>query len=115
MVFISVTRRRAIAGAISTGVIAGAMLLCGMPSALADPPAGCTAADFNQVAANVKAAKAAYLFRHPDVNAFFTSLKGQPKDQRRSQVENYLTANPQTKTELAAIRQPVIDLKNHCQ
>jgi heme-binding protein len=115
MVFISLTRRRAIASAISTGAIASAMLLCGVPSALADPAPGCTAADFDQVAANVKAAKAAYLFQHPDVNTFFTGLKGQPKDQRRTQVENYLTANPQTKTELAAIRQPIIDLKNRCQ
>lgn len=115
MVLMSLTRRRAIASAISTGAIASAMLLGGGPSALADPPPGCTAADFDQVAASVKAAKAAYLFGHPDVNAFFTSLKGQPRDQRRNQVNNYLTANQQTKSDLAAIRQPLIDLKNRCQ
>ena len=35
-----------------------------------------------------------YLITHPAVNDFFTSLKGQPKDQIRDQVQTYLDANP---------------------
>jgi hemophore-related protein len=39
----------------------------------------------------------AYLFTHPDVNDFMTSLTGQPVDQVPTEVQNYLDANPQTK------------------
>ena len=39
-------------------------------------------------------ATSAYLFTHPDVNAFMTGLKGQPRDQIRAQVQQYLDANP---------------------
>ena len=30
-----------------------------------------------------------YLSTHPDVNNYFTSLKGQPRDQIRDQVQTY--------------------------
>ena len=113
MLLMSLTRRR-VACALTTGAVAGAMLFSGVPPALADPPPGCTAADFDQTASGVMTAKAAYMFGHPDVNSFFTSLKGQPRDQRRDQVQNYLAANPQTKSDLAAIRQPLTDLKDRC-
>ena len=55
-----------------------------------------------------------YLSTHPDVNAYFTSLKGQPRDQIRDQVQSYLDANPQVGDELQAIRQPRIDFQNRC-
>lgn len=57
----------------------------------------------------------AYLFTHPDVNWFFTSLEGlPPRDQVRAKVTEYLDQNPQTKAELTGIRQPLVDLKNRC-
>ena len=59
-------------------------------------------------------ATSAYLFTHPDVNAFMTGLKGQPRDQIRAQVQQYLDANPQTKAEIQAIRQPLTDIRNRC-
>ena len=46
------------------------------------PLPNCTAADLAQVSAGVAAATSAYLFSHPDVNAYFTSLKGQPRSDR---------------------------------
>ena len=110
--------RRAVAGALGAGTIAGAMLFGAIPSALADDPAlnppNCTAADLAGVAAGVSAAPSAYLFTHPDANWFFTSLEGLPRDQVRSQVSDYLTKNPQTKTDLTGIRQPLVDLKDRC-
>lgn len=106
--------RRAVAGAICAGALAGAILLGASGSALADPP-GCTAADLAGVASGVAAATSDYLFTHPDVNAFFTSLKGQPKSQIRDDVQNYLNGNPQAKADLQGIRQPLVDLKNRCQ
>jgi hemophore-related protein len=111
--------RRAVAAAIGAGAVASAMLFGTVPSALADPPPppppGCSAADLEQVTADVSAATSGYLFTHPDVNAFFSSLRGQPKDQIRNQIKTYLANNPQTQSDLAGIRQPLHDMKNRCQ
>lgn len=111
--------RRAVAAAIGAGAVTGAMLFGTVPTALADPPPppppGCSAADLEQVTADVSTATAGYLFTHPDVNAFFSSLKGQPKDQVRNQIKTYLANNPQTQSDLAGIRQPLHDMKNRCQ
>ena len=104
--------RRAVVGAVGTGVVVGAMFAL-VPSALADPP-NCTAGDLAQVASGVSAGTSVYLFTHPWVNDFFTSLQGQPRDQIRTQVQDYLSANPQEKAELQAIRQPMVDLRNRC-
>ena len=65
--------------------------------------------------AGVSAATSAYLFTHPDVNAFMTGLKGQPRDQIETQVQQYLDANPQTKADIRAIRQPTADLRARCE
>ena len=85
---------RAAVGAIGTGAVAGAMFFAAAPSALADLPPNCTAGDAAQVRANVSAGTSVYLFTHPWVNDFFTSLQGQPRDQIRTQVQDYLAANP---------------------
>ncbi|MCV7225696.1 heme-binding protein [Mycolicibacterium komossense] len=109
------TVRRAVVGVIGTGAVASAMLFAAAtPSALADAPPNCTAGDLAQVSAGVSASTSVYLFTHPDVNAFFTGLEGAPRDTVRAQVKQYLNANPQTKDELTAIRQPLVDLKNRC-
>jgi heme-binding protein len=108
------TARRAAIGAIGTGAVAGAMLLSAAPSALADPPPNCTAADLAGVASGVSAATSAYLFTHPDVNAFFTSLEGAPRDTVRAEVKKYMDAHPQEKADLTGIRQPLVDIKNRC-
>jgi heme-binding protein len=105
--------RRAVAGVIGTGAVVGAILV-GAPVALADPPPNCTAADLAGVAAGVSAATSAYLFTHPDVNAFFTGLEGAPRDTIRSEVKQYLDYNPSVKADLQGIRQPLVDLKNRC-
>jgi hemophore-related protein len=107
-----VLKMRVLHGVISAGAVAGALLAIA-PSAVADPP-NCTAADMAGVAAGVSAATSAYLFTHPEVNAFVTGLKGQPRDQVLSQVQQYLDANPQTKDEIRTIRQPLADLRNRC-
>ncbi len=108
------TARRVVAGAIGAGAISSAMLLGTSPLAFADPP-NCTAADLAGVSAGVAAATSAYLFTHPDVNAFFTSLKGQPKSEIKDDVQRYMDDNPTVKGELQNIRQPLVDLKNRCQ
>ena len=112
------TGRRAVAGALGAGAFAGAMLFGAIPSAMADDPAlnppNCTAGDLAGVASGVSAATSVYLFTHPDVNWFFTSLEGLPRDQVRTEVAKYMDDNPNVKAELTGIRQPLLDLKNRC-
>jgi hemophore-related protein len=110
--------RRAVAGAMGASAIAGAMLFGALPSALADDPAlnppNCSAADLAGVSSGVSASTSAYLFTHPDVNYFFTSLEGLPREEIRTKVADYMNANPMAKADLTGIRQPLVDLKNRC-
>jgi hemophore-related protein len=110
---------RALAGMFGAGAMAGAMLFGGAALASAEPapapPApGCTAGDLAQASGTVGTAMAAYLFSHPDVNDFFTSLRGLPNEEIRGDVQNYMSAHPQVETEINGIRQPVTDLRNRC-
>jgi hemophore-related protein len=114
MLLSALNARRVVAGVAGAGAVAGAMLFGAIPSAMADDPPNCTAADLAGVGSGVSASTSAYLFTHPDVNAFFTSLKGLPRDQVRTKVHDYLEQNPQTKADLVGIRQPLVDLKNRC-
>ena len=94
---------------------AGAVLLGTAAPVIADPPPpNCTSADLAGIMAGVAAATSAYLFTHPDVNDFFTSLRGLSKDQAHAKVKQYLAANPQTKAELQGIRQPLKDIRDRC-
>jgi hemophore-related protein len=107
------TVKSAAAVVIGVGALAGATLLGAVPAAFADPP-NCTAADIAGVSSGVSASMSTYLFAHPDVNAFFSGLNGQPKDQIRSQVQAYMAANPQVRSDLGGIRQPLVDIQNRC-
>src|SRR5262245_54029363 len=103
-----VTSRVAVASAIGTGVMAGAVLFGVCPLALAQPvpappaPPGCSAADLAQVSSGVANATAGYLFTHPDVNNFLTSLHGVPTEEVQGDLQNYFNGNPQAKAELTA-------------
>jgi hemophore-related protein len=105
---------RAVLGAIGAGAVVGATMFTAAPSAFADPPPNCTAADLAQVTTGVSAATSVYLFNHPDVNAFLTDLEGSPRDTVRARIADYMAANPQVQTELSGIRQPLVDMKNRC-
>ena len=112
--------RRAVIGAIGTGALAGAMLFGAAATAAAQPlpeppvPPPCTAAEMARVMSGVTFDTSNYLSLHPNVNDFFTSLKGQPRDQIRAQVQTYLDANPQVRDELQTIRQPSVDFRQRC-
>lgn len=91
----------------------GAAVLAPAGVASAEPP-GCTTADMTGVMSGVSAAMAAYLFTHPDVNAFFTGLQGLPKTQVRDETESYLNDNPGIRADLENIRQPSRDFRDRC-
>ena len=119
--------RRALAGLVAGGTMALTMLFGGAAVAFAQPtptpsptpagppPPGCTAADLAQVSGTVGSGMGDYLFSHPDVNNFFTSLRGKPNDEIRADVQNYLDANPGVQSDINTIRQPLTDLRNRCQ
>jgi hemophore-related protein len=114
----SIDTRRLVATLVGCGAITVAMF-GQIPSAAADPdaappPPNCTAADMEGVRMGVQAATSAYLFTHPDVNAFFTSLAGVPRAQVLQRVKAYMAANPQTASDITGIRQPLVDIKNRC-
>ena len=98
---------------IGASVIAGSMLVATAATAAADPP-NCTAADLAGVMSGVNAGTSSYLFTHPDVNAFFTSLKGKSRDEMRTEIETYAQANPQVRDELTGVRQPATDFRDRC-
>jgi heme-binding protein len=102
-------------GAFGAAALAGAALF-GTAIASADPPVPppCTAAELARVMSGVTFETSNYLTDHPDVNDFFTGLKGQPKDQIGNKVQAYLDANPTVKSDLAAIRQPSVDFRTRC-
>ena len=99
---------RTLASAIGVGA-----LVATAPTAVADPP-NCTAADLAGVAGGVTVATSACLFTHPEVNGFFTGLKGLTKDEMSNRVADYMTDNPQVASELQGIRQPLVDFHARC-
>ena len=98
---------------IGAGLIAGATLVGTSTVAAADPP-NCTAADLAGVMSGVSAGTSSYLFTHPDVNAFFTGLKGKSRDDMRTAVVAYMDENPQVRDELRGVRQAAEDFRNRC-
>ncbi len=106
---------RAVAAALGAGVILVAPAGLPTPRAQADElPPNCTSADMTGVMSGISAAMSAYLFTHPDVNAFFSGLQGLPKTQVRDETETYLNANPNVRADLEAIRQPSRDFRDRC-
>ena len=115
MVFTKSVAQRAVVAAAGAAMAVMAVALPTSGQALAAPTApNCTPADLAGVASGVAAAASAYLFTHPDVNDFFTSLRGLSKDQAHAKVKQYLAANPQIKAELQGIRQPLKDIRDRC-
>ena len=108
---VSITR---VIGSLAVGAVGSAALLVGSAVAAADPQVPCTAADLARVSAGVSNATADYLTGQPEVNYFFTGLKGQGPEELQASVESYLDANPQVRTQLQGIRQPLADFETRC-
>jgi hemophore-related protein len=105
--------------AVCTGAGIGAALFGASPLAYAnqDPaanPPDCSAADLEGVRAGVSASTSAYLFTHPDLNDFMTSLKAMPREQVASKVKGYMTSHPDEQADMAGIRQPLVDIRDRC-
>ena len=109
------TVRNAVVGVVASGtmLIGGASLASADPLP-ATPPPNCTAGDLAVASGTVGTAMGDYLFSHPDVNDFFTSLRGQPNAQIHDRVQTYMDAHPQVQSEINGIRQPLTDLRSRC-
>lgn len=79
----------------------------------AEPP-NCSVADVAGVTAGVSASMSAYLFAHPDTNAFLSSLEGMPRADAMTAERQYYDRNPGVEQDLAGIRQPLTDLRARC-
>jgi heme-binding protein len=105
------------AGCTCAGI--GATLFGASPLAHAnqDPsanPPNCSAADLEGVRAGVSASTSAYLFTHPDLNDFMTSLKAMPRRQVAAKVKDYMAVHPDEQADMANIRQPLVDIRDRC-
>jgi hemophore-related protein len=110
---------RNLRGAVLGVISAGAMLFGVTSIAIAEPapavpPPNCTAGDLAVASGTVGTAMGDYLFSHPDVNDFFTSLRGQPNAEIHDRVSTYMDAHPQVQSEINGIRQPLTDLRSRC-
>ena len=115
MLIARTTRR--LVSPVFAGAATCAALLGVSPLAQADAaqnPPSCTAADLEGVRAGVDASTSAYLFTHPDLNGFMNTLKGLPRAQVAEHVTSYMATHPQENAEMIGIRQPLMDIKNHC-
>ncbi|WP_256371143.1 heme-binding protein [Mycobacterium sp. PS03-16] len=95
-------------------LLGGASPASAQPAPPPPPPPGCTAGDLAQASGTVGTAMAGYLFTHPEVNNFFTSLRGLPNEEVRGRVQDYMTANRQVEAEINGIRQPLTELRSRC-
>src|SRR3954447_11718743 len=107
------------ATAACAGAGIGAALFVGTPLANAnqDPganPPNCSAADLEGVRAGVSASTSAYLFTHPDLNDFMTSLKAMSREQVAAKVKQYMAVPPDEQADTANIRQPLVDIRDRC-
>lgn len=92
----------------------GAALTAVAVPAPAQPVPNCTAADVAGIATGVSAATSAYLFTHPPVNDFFSSLLRMNADEKKAAVTHYMDANPQVAAELRGIRAPLVEFRQRC-
>lgn len=97
-----------------TGAAAIGLGLLAPSAAMADPPPGCTAADLANVAAGVAASTSGYLFAHPDVNEFYSSLRDRPDGEVPDAIRGYFADNPQAHADLLGIRRPLVDFRSRC-
>jgi hemophore-related protein len=108
-----------LASAVCASAGIGAALFGASPLAHAnqDPganPPNCSAADLEGVRAGVSASTSAYLFTHPDVNDFMTSLKAMSREQVAAKVKQYMAVHPDEQADMANIRQPLVDIRDRC-
>ncbi|MBU9762632.1 hemophore-related protein [Mycobacterium sp. TNTM28] len=107
-------------GTAPTLTVGAAAVVIGLfttPAATAEPPPrppNCTAADLAGIASGVAAATSTYLWTHPDVNDFYTGLRGRPHEELPDATKAYFDGNPQAHADLAGIRQPLIDFRARC-
>jgi heme-binding protein len=105
--------------AVCTGAGIGAALFVASPLAHAnqDPganPPNRSAADLEGVRSGVDASTSAYLFTHPDLNDFMTTLKAMSREQVAAKVKGYMASHPDEQADMANIRQPLTDIKDRC-
>ena len=98
---------RAVAGAIATGAVSGAMLFGSAATAVADPPPNCTASGLSSALATVASGAADWLASHPEAEAAVNSAD-------ENAIRTYFAAHQQEWSQLQGIANPLRSLRNSC-
>jgi heme-binding protein len=98
----------AFAGAVLTGM---AVAVSVAPAVNAAP---CMADEAANTISSVAGAAGQYLSAHPGANQALSDAASQPRDQARTIVRDYFTANPGEYFDLKGITAPLLDLRNRC-
>ena len=110
---IHISRSRVALLSVGATAVIGATVLVALPGQAAGAD-DCTASVLAHTVSGVTGNVASYLDAHPDVNAAFTNMKGQSRQQMRVSAEHYLAANPTVRSDLQSILAPLTDLAQRC-
>ena len=112
----AVTVRKSLYGALLGGVACAAVVV---PSASAQPqpappPVDCSAVGITNVINSVTQSLSEYFAAHPETNQAMINITRQPAFVAVGQFDGYFGDHPVEADEIRAIKQPLIDYKNHC-
>ena len=107
------TVRRGLYGMFAGGLLAFGSAAIVIPVANSAPDS-CSASGVATTSSTVSASTSTYLASHPETNQRLTDISKQPEDQAMQAYRVYFTDNPQVRTELTQINQPVMDLATQC-
>jgi hemophore-related protein len=112
------TVRRGLFGMFAGGLLAFGSAAIIAPVANAQPapvPAPeCTASNVAGTVSTAAASEGAYLTANPQTNDALTTISAQPQPAAQSAYASFFAQNPQVKSDLTAIHQPVSALQDNC-
>ena len=106
------TMRRAVAGMLAAGALAGLTGTVAMPTASAAPP--CDATGLSNAISTVAGQTASYLASHPGANDAVTNAGAQGGGAEDA-IRAYFVAHPNEWADLQRIAQPLRSLRQQCE
>jgi heme-binding protein len=103
--------RKMLLATVGTGAV---LLGTSLPAQAQPKPPNCKSADLAGIMSGITAATSVYLFTHPPVNEFMTTMGDLPADQKKAALGAFLDTNPEVKADIQGIRQPAVDFRMRC-
>lgn len=95
------------------GCVVGGIALAGLAAPVASA-APCSVSEAAGTISSVSGAASQYLTAHPGADRVLSDARTQPREEARTTVRNYFTANPGEYMDLKNITAPLVDLRNRC-